>query len=157
MATLYAAVQQSYRDAADDPQVQLAHDTALRLNGGVPASSQAGGEPVDMKTGLAPFAIVYDKNRNVQAANGHLNTTTPVPPTGVFERADQNGGNRFTWEPADGVRIAAVVEPYNGGFVLVGRSLSETEGRESQLRLLVLLGWIAAMSGSLAISALVKR
>src|SRR5580704_15773867 len=138
---VYTAVQQNYRESADDPQIQLAEDTAAVLNAGRPASGLVLGGVVNMGTSLAPFIIVTDQNRHVIASSGQLNGGTPLPPAGAFEQAAAGKGkytdnpheNRITWQPAAGVRVAAVIVPYHGGYVVAARSLREVESRESQL------------------------
>jgi hypothetical protein len=48
------------------------------------------------------------------------------------------------------VRIAAVIVPYDGGFVLAGRSLREVEKRELQVQGFAAAAWIAGLLASLA-------
>ncbi len=45
---VYAAVQQVYRSSANDPQIQMAEDTAARLAAGASPETVVAGEPVDM-------------------------------------------------------------------------------------------------------------
>jgi len=84
--TLYAALQQVLRGGANDPQIQMAEDTAARLVRGFPAASLVG-EPVDVSTSLAPFLIVYNPSGQVLAASASLdahNTRAPTLPPGVL-------------------------------------------------------------------------
>ena len=63
-----------------------------------------------------------------------------------------NGEERVTWQPEPGVRMATVVVRNPGpagGFIVVGRSLSETESRIGQLGSLLFLGWAATLIGVL--------
>jgi hypothetical protein len=50
-----------------------------------------------------------------------------------------------TWQPQSGVRIAAVVVPWQGGTVLAGRSLAQVEIREDNALLIVLAAWLAML------------
>ena len=58
------AVQQTYREGLDDPQIQMAEDAARRLAGGeapanvVPQNDQAA--KLDMRESLLPWLAVYD-------------------------------------------------------------------------------------------------
>jgi hypothetical protein len=61
--------------------------------------------------------------------------------------------DRITWQPAPGVRVAAVIVPYGGqqpGFVLAGRSLRLVEQREDALLRDVAGGLAAGLAVTLA-------
>jgi uncharacterized protein YacL len=63
------------------------------------------------------------------------------------------GENRITWQPREGVRIAAVIVSYQNGFVLAGRNLREVEIRETQVTQFAGLAWILAIIASLVVIA----
>ena len=134
---IYLAVQQSYRHLADDPQMQLAEDTAAVLQTGQDPTAVVPTGQVDLAASLAPFVMVLSSSGAPLASSGELNNTTPTPPAGVLTYATAHGQNRFTWEPRSGVREAAIVVPYHNasssGYVLAARSLREVENRESEL------------------------
>lgn len=157
-ALVYVAVQQDFRQNANDPQIQMAEDAALQLEAGKTAQVVVGDTKVDMARSLASFLIVYSDSGQPLAASVQLNGQTPALPQGVFESVRQMGEDRLTWQPQPGVRSATVVTHFGGshpGFVLAGRSLREVELRESQLTQEVSLAWVAAMAGSLAVWVLV--
>ena len=161
-ALVYAAVQQSYRSGADDPQLQMAEDAAAELSAGVSTPAQlTSGPSVDLATSLAPYTIVYDAQGKVLASTGSLNGRAPTPPSGVLQTARLAGSDSITWQPADGVRSAIVVVPYGdtatGGTVLVGRSLRAIEQRENILVLMAAAAWIAALVGGLVVSWVAVR
>ena len=133
--------QQNLRMSANDPQIQIAEDTAalLSVNKAVAIS-----EPVDIAKSLAVFTIVYDQDGKVVNSTGVLNNVAPVVPKGVLLTAKANGSNKVTWQPQAGVRIASVTVPYKGGYVLVGRNLREVEIREDQQQRIILLGVFAS-------------
>lgn len=141
---VYVEAQGALRDAANDPQIQMAEDAASSLDGGSPAAALVSGTTVDMATSLAPFLIVYDAHHVVVASSGRLDGIAPIVPSGVLSSARTTGEDRISWEPAPGVRIAAVVVPYRNGEVLAGRSLREVEQRESNALAVALAGWLAA-------------
>jgi hypothetical protein len=62
-----AAVQQDLRLGANDPQLQLAEDTARALDAGTPATTLVATSKVDVATSLAPFLVIYDGAGNVLA------------------------------------------------------------------------------------------
>ena len=153
----YVSVQQSYRQSANDPQLQLAEDAAARLSSGDEPATVVGDAQVDLATSLAPFVVVYGADGQVLAASGSLDGRAPTPPAGVLQAARDDGSNMVTWEPRDGVRQAVEVVPWSSssgsGTVLAGRSLREVERRVDDLTLMVGLGWIVTLLG-IAVAAL---
>lgn len=145
----YTTVQQNYRQGANDPQIQIAEDTASKLSSNDSVESVVPKEKVDISKSLAPFVIVFDLNGKPVTGSAILNGKIPTPPVGVFEYAKKFGENRLTWQPQENVRIASVIVPYSGkeqGFVLAGRSLREVEKREEKLEFFVAAVWALAIS-----------
>ncbi len=140
----YAAVQQVLRQSANDPQIQMAEDTAAKLTGGQLVRDIVPLGKVDIATSIAPYMIIFDANGKPVASSAQLNGQTPTIPSGVFDSVRQNGEDRITWQPQDGVRSAIVVTQFKGansGFVLAGRSLREVEKREDSIMQLLTIGW----------------
>lgn len=157
-ALVYGVVQQSLRQGANDPQIQLAEDGAATLTNGQAIQAVVPTTTVNVARSLAPFVMVFDAQGQVVASSGDLHGQPPSLPFGVLDNAMENGENRVTWEPETGVRIASVVVPYtvNGstGYVLAGRSLREVEDRELQTELYAGAVWVAALFGTLVTVAL---
>ncbi len=141
----YTTVQQSERQAANDPQIQMAEDAAAALNGGATVDSVIPKMQVEMSTSLAPFVVLYDNDGKPAAGSGLLNGQMPDYPKGALDSAKGSGENRVTWQPTATVRIASVVVPYHEGFVMAGRNMREVEIRESQT------GMFAGLAGLLAL------
>lgn len=144
---VYGAVQQDLRQSANDPQIQMAEDTARALAGGKLPATLVQGETVDIATSLSPYLIIFNDAGQPTASSARLNGQTPALPNGVFDFVRQQGEDRITWQPQPGVRSATVIVPYRGsnpGFVLAGRSLREVEKREDQLTTNLALGWIVS-------------
>lgn len=144
----YVVGQQVLRHDANDPQVQMASDTAADIAGGATPQSVVPARAIDVAQSLAPFVIVYDDSGRVLASSGSLHGTAPKPPMGVFNGARARGSAVLTWQPEPGVRIASVTTRYGGarpGFVLAGRSLRLVEERSSTLFKLVACLWAALM------------
>ena len=152
---VYVAVQQVLRQNADDPQIQMAQDTANALAGGATLESVVPTAEIDVSRNLAPFLIVYNQQGVAMASSGLLHGETPQLPPGVLDFAGNNGEDRVTWQPEPGVRIAAVVVPIlestKGGFALAGRSLREVEARESQVVMEAGAALIATLVATLAV------
>jgi hypothetical protein len=129
---VYLTVQQSLRMGANDPQIQMAEDTASHLNAGAGVESVVPSTKVEITGSLAPFLMVFDDSGKILASSATLHTVVPAYPLGVLEYTRKNGQDRITWQPEVGVRMATVVVRYDKGFVLAGRSLREIEKRESQ-------------------------
>ncbi|HEY9153336.1 MAG TPA: hypothetical protein VIN60_10655 [Anaerolineales bacterium] len=144
-ALAYTTVQQALRQGLNDPQIQMAEDTAYALNNGATIDSMIGNPKVEMSRSLAPFIVIYDASGNPVAGSGLLNGQLPAYPKGALDNAKQSGENRVTWQPDANVRIASVVAPYNNGFVVAGRNMREVEQRESQTELLAGVTWLLAL------------
>ncbi len=158
--SMYAVVQQVLRQGADDPQIQMAEDTAAKLAAGQSVQSVVPNEKVDIATSIAPYMIIFDANGTDIASSAQLNGQTPSIPSGVFDSVRKNGEDRITWQPQDGVRSAVIVTQFKGistGFVLVGRSLREVEKREDDLLQLLNVGWIGMLIITLPITVFVFR
>jgi hypothetical protein len=153
---VYITVQQVYRQNADDPQIQMSEDMANQLQNASLPQEKASSSLVDMAQSLAPFYIIFDNSVKVIASSVQLDGQTPIPPAGVFEYTKTHGQNRFTWQPKNDVREAAVITRFDGknkGFVLAGRSLREVEKREDNLMKIVEIVWVISILGSLAVTA----
>ena len=141
---IYASVQQAYRTAADDPQVQIACDINARLQQGK-SIEKFFTDTVDLAESLSPFIILFDANGKPNRSTGYLDNKIPELPAGVFEFAKSHGEHRLSWQPQPGLRMALVIISLNTstpGFIAVGRSLQEVEAREHNLVVMVFLGWI---------------
>ena len=155
----YLIPQQVLRLGGNDPQIQMAQDAAASLTAGEPLASVAPTGTLDVGESLAPFTIVYDDQGNVLAATGQLHGQPPALPPGVFDNVRQHGEDRISWQPEAGARFAAVIERVGGaqpGFVLVARSLRETETRINTVEELAGLAWLATMAAALVVVVLVE-
>jgi sensor histidine kinase regulating citrate/malate metabolism len=145
---IYASVQQSLRQGANDPQIQIAEDLADRLNPltQIPNFSQT----VDLKKSLSTFVIIYNHDGKPITSTAYLDNQIPSPPIGVFQNAEKNKENRVTWEPQDQIRIAAVIVPFGNqtGFILAGRSLREVEKRVDRITAFTFIIWLVSIIGS---------
>jgi len=150
---VYITVQQALRQGLNDPQIQMAEDTAYSLNNGATIDSVIAEPKVEMSRSLAPFFVVYDLSGKAVAGSGLLNGQLPDYPKGALDSAKQNGDNRLTWQPNADVRIASVVVPYNNGFVMAGRNMREVEQRESQTELFAGITWLLAVSATFIVIA----
>ncbi len=159
-ALVYAGVQQNFRQSANDPQLQIVQDASDYLSAGNDPHLLASGQQINLSTSLYPFLVAYSSARQPVVSSGQLNNQTPELPSGIFDNVDKKGEQRFTWEPQNGVRIAAVVRKYQApnnqsGYILVGRSLREIEKREDQLTVMTIAAWLIALAGSLLIMVLI--
>ena len=148
----YSAVQQAYRQSANDPQIQMAEDAAAAVSAGAAPQTLVPSVTVNLGRSLAPYMVFYGAGGQPIIGNGLLNGSLPNLPSGVFEYTSKTGEDRITWEPATGIREAAVIVREGGpqgGFVMAGRSLREVESREGQLELITDLAWIIALVGTL--------
>jgi len=155
----YIAVQQTYRQSANDPQIQMAEDAARSVGGGSATQSLIFAGNVDIGSSLSPYLVFYNDAGTPTGGNGFLNGKFPLLPAGIFDYVRANGETRVTWQPQTDIRQAIVVTRINGsapGFVMAGRSLREVEWREGQLGLIVFAGWILTLIGLLVIQWLLE-
>jgi hypothetical protein len=143
--TIYAANQSVLRSSANDPQIQMAEDTAEILNNGAEPGSLVSGK-VDVNKSLAPFIIIYDKLGKAVASPAYSGQT-PLRdiPFGVLKSAGSSY-NAVTWQPEFNVRLAAVAVEANQYYVVSARSLTGVERRENSLTKIVLLGWLLTIA-----------
>ena len=149
---LYSIPQQVLRQGLNDPQIQMAGDTAARLEQGATPAEVVPVGSVDMVRSLSPFVIAYDDQGRPLASQAQLEGKAPAPPRGVFEYVRQHGEERVSWQPIPGaarsLRIAAVVQRVNGahpGFVLAGRNMREVEDRIEQVEHMAGLAWLGML------------
>jgi hypothetical protein len=148
---VYAAVQQDLRQSANDPQIQMAEDAATSLNAGAPPTTVVPPRQVDLKDSLQPFVMVFDNTGALLASSATLDGQAPDFPKSVLENL--NGQDRITWQPEAGVRSAVIVQGWQGGFVVVGRSLRLVEEREQNTLALTAAAWAASV-GAAGVAAL---
>ena len=146
---IYIVEQQHCRMAANSPQIGLAQQVAAAREQGQLITSFID-IPFDIAGVQAPWIIVYDNNQLPVAASGLLNGKIPLIPQGVLDNSRDLDLNKVTWQPEPGVRQAIVVKYFtdnNGvpGYVVAGRSLTETEIQIEKLGLMVGLAYLALL------------
>jgi hypothetical protein len=146
------AVQQSYRNEANEPQLLLATNAVQRLDAGASPASVTLGTPIDLAANLDTHITVYDHAGRVEASTARLNGRVPQPPSGMLDAAYHKTANILTWQPRSGVRVAAVVMAWKGGTVLVGRSLKYVEMWEDDLNKITGFGCLLGLFGLAAMS-----
>ncbi len=139
---VYVVAYQIIREGANDPQVQIARDSVPVLaSGEVPTF---GPEKMDLRTSLATFLAVYDKDGNPIESNAMLDGSLPKPDKAIFDVAKEKGEYRVTWQPVPEVLQALVVVPANneaGQFIAVGRSLAEVQRRTNMIFIITAIAW----------------
>jgi len=156
LGAMYIIVQQNYRMSANDPQIQMSEDAARALNTGAEPASLVNGNKIDIAQSLAPFMVIYNLAGKPVASSGYLNGQMPNLPPGVFEYVKNHGEDRITWQPGAGVRNAAVINKYDQGFVMAGRSLREIENRIDNLTKQAGLAWFGILAALAALAFLFK-
>lgn len=157
---MYAAGQQILRQSANDPQIQIAEDTATAVNAAEPPAFFNSLTKTDIAKSLAPYLVIYGENGDIVASTGELNGAPLALPRGVFQSALILGELRFTWQPRHDVRSAIVVLPVKGifnGFVVAGRSLRETEQREDLIEKIAFAAWFISLCAIFGILFLMNR
>ncbi len=148
IAAVYGAVQQNYRQNANDPQIQLAQDAAANLSNGASIQEVLQDPNIQVNTLFGSYVAVFDDSGKFVVGVGPIPINHPSPPSGVFDFA-RTREHRFTWQPDSTTRDAVVLVHYpgnNAGFVLAGRSLREVEIRERQLVTKLCFGWLVGLA-----------
>jgi hypothetical protein len=146
--TVYLVSQQMLRQGANDPQIQLAEDNARAIANGASTATYGLMEKSEMETALAPFIQIYDASGKLIVSTTQLHGIAPSIPSGVLDYAKAHNGNRLTWQPERGVRMATVVAPITageGGYVVAGRSLRLSEERTLDIGRLIVVAWAGTM------------
>ena len=141
--TIYVVTQQAQRNDANWPQIQLARDAATAVNNKLESFNV--GSQVDMAKSLAPFTNLYDKTGKPVAGTGFLDGKMPKVDPGVLDNAKGHDYNAVTWEPKEGVRIAAVAVAGKDYYVVSGRNMKEVEKNENTTLVLSALGFLASL------------
>jgi hypothetical protein len=149
---VYLAVQQTWRHAANDPQVEIAADLAARLEQGTPARVLVPVETADLASSISPFVTLLDDNGGIVATSATLRGRERTVPPGVLDAVRKSGEERLTWQPEIGVRLATIVRRSTApsGFIVVGRSLRESEARTLRFEKLLFLGWLGTLAAVFA-------
>lgn len=140
----YASVQQVYRSMANDPQLQIANDISNAIEQGKSYSYLIRPDTIEINKSSSVFTVIYNEEGAPMQTSALLDGKIPKMPKGVLEFTRQYCKDVITWQPREGVRLAVVVAKVTGiakGFVLVGRSLKETEIRTGELVTMMLITW----------------
>ncbi len=158
---IYVSFQQTGRQMANDPQIQVAEDAATFLaKENTPAAVVPRTVPVDIARSLSPWIAVYDSNGMPLESSAVLDGAPPRPPVSLFDEKTwidpktyhtvAGAETRVTWQPREGLRQAIVlVHAGNGQFVVSGRSLRDTEDRVAIFGGNALIAWLVTMVSSL--------
>lgn len=142
--TIYSVAQQLQRREANMPQIQIAEDLAADLNKGLDPKTAVSGH-INMASSLAPFVMIYSQFGKPIAGNGYLKDKLPSIPLDSLVASSGETYSTVTWQPDNGVRIAAVTVAAKNYFVLSGRSLAEVEKNETNSLQLSALGGLSAL------------
>lgn len=146
---VYATGQFIIRSSANDPQIQMAEDTAAGLAAGMPSGAITPPPGRVIGESLSSFTVIYDAGGNPTAGSANYKGALPKPPKGVFDYAGSHGQNRVTWQLEKGLRFATVIVPYtasgSNGYVMAARSLRESEARTREFGRITFFGWLTSI------------
>ncbi len=148
---VYVVTQQNYRDAANDPQIQIAQDIAAALNkGDVQADAIVPPTPSsEITSSLSTFVAIFNATGTPIGSSAAIDGNLPTIAEKILVVAKKTGESRITWQPKPELKIAAVITSYSNpttsGFILVGRSLKETEIRIAQMGITTAVAALVAL------------
>jgi hypothetical protein len=146
--TIYAASHQVIRLEANNRQIELATEIANRQESGQNIQNLLPQDKIDPSISLSTFVILFNESGQPVNSSATLDRSIPEIPQGVLQNAKTKGLHSVTWEPREGVRIAASVAYFEGksnGYVLVGRSLKESERQETRIFYVAIAGWLLSL------------
>jgi hypothetical protein len=144
----YLVTQQSLRLGANAVPAQLAKDTSIKLQEGQSPDASVPKNKVDASESGDGFVMIFDKNKNLVATSGMMNTQEPKYPKGVLDNVSNKGEDRVTWQTQDGHRFATVGIKSNQYYIVGASSLLETENLIAHISKLVMYIWLACLVGS---------
>jgi len=156
---VFASGQQILRQSANDPQIAMSEELARALSEGRAVSMMIPSGVINLENSVSPFVEIFDATGKPISSTARIGEEVPQLPAGMFTYTLTHTEDRMSWQPENGVRIAAVLNYFSGkqeGFVLVGRSLRDTEIRESNLFNQVFLGWLGTVIIAFALSVILS-
>lgn len=157
---IFVCIQQTIRLGANDQPLELAQNLAsgLATKNALPTDFPVGKS--DISKSLTPVFMVFDSRKKMIGTTAKLNNKPAQFPTGVLDKAKEEGLNMVTWQPQKGVRLASVsvyFKEKSEGYVVVARSLVQTERLEDMLQTLVGIGWLVTLFAFLLSSFLLRK
>jgi hypothetical protein len=143
--TMYGVSQQVIRQSANDPQIQIAEDTADKLRTGANAEFLFN-DRINISSSLAPFVVIYNRDGNPVGGDGYLDGALATAPKGMLTSSENKPYHAITWQPSQNVRIASVTVATDKYYVVAGRSLKEIEPREDKVYMLAVTGGVMSIA-----------
>jgi hypothetical protein len=132
LGAAYLMVQQSTRLGANDQPIVNLQVAKNKLNFGIDPKDVVPQPMSDLAYDSVPFIMIADNSGSLVTTSALMNGNTPsLPPSGVFDYTIVHGPDRITWQPAENIRLATIVEKYANGYIVSGQSLKEPEKRIS--------------------------
>ncbi|MEM1312467.1 MAG: hypothetical protein AAGF07_03310 [Patescibacteria group bacterium] len=105
---------------------------------------------VDVRDSDKVVVSIYNDSGEVQASTASLDEESPTLESEIFGQAKQDGVNKITWAPEDDkeVRLAFIVYPIkegDKGYLVIGKSLEETEINITKIGKVLLAGWLITL------------
>jgi hypothetical protein len=152
LGAAYTMAQQSTRLSADDLPLTTSQVAKQELQSGSDTKDVVPTLKTNLRDDTSVFMIITDSTQHILASSAVLDGRTPLPPKGVFDYTNAHGSDHFTWEPSNGVRVAARATTYHqapdNGFIITGQSLKPYEDRISTFGLIALAAWMASVAWS---------
>jgi hypothetical protein len=146
LGATYLMVQQSTRLGANDQPLANLQTAKNKLNFGIDPKDVVPQPMSDLAYDSVPFIILADNSNKLVTTSALINGQAPtLPPSGVFEYARTHVSDRFTWQPANNIRLATIVEKYANGYIISGQSLKEPEKRIDTYTAVAVVAWIAVI------------
>jgi hypothetical protein len=153
---IYTTVQQTYCTAANNPQTGSARDTPndIKYSRTYHFTSDSGS---NAQQSSGTFMQLYNKDGRLVYSGGTIKGKTPLSTEHVLNNAKLHTENTATCQPNTQLAtVAAYITMPDTAFVVVARSLQETENFEIRLITMIILFWTVGC-GIIAMHWLVQK
>ena len=157
---IYCSSQYIVRSLANEEQVRIAAEVSRYLKEGGNPMTMNSSAPADIEQILSPYIIFYTLDLHPMVSSAMLDGAPAMLPFGVYAHVKERGEHRVTWQPKPGVRQAVVLNYIEGptpGYLLVGKSLKETERTTCGLWYILSVMWAITMLASLFVVSVVNK
>jgi hypothetical protein len=103
---------------------------------------------VDLANSDKIFVSIYDGEGKPKASTGNVDGKANELDKGILDIAKKDGVNKASIEPKNGVRLAIAAYPIkkgDKGYLVVGKSLEETESSITRIGKILLVGWLITL------------
>ncbi len=102
---------------------------------------------VNLEIAHNPFVSYYDQDKNLISSSAVIDDQTPTLPENVFDNTMAFSRDYFSWQPKEGVNVAAVAASMgpDKGIVVIGQKRQVADYHLGRLKKTILIGWLTGL------------